>query len=118
MEEVRDTALDLALFAAGWKAFGNPIGSLVGPISLKLAQTEGGLGSPSQIAGVAGLIILGVAFGGNSERPPEEAFYPVQQPDPSKPMIRATIKGGLAICPEGYVKVNPYPGIVMCQKTT
>jgi len=41
--------------------FGTPESGLIGPIGLKLATTAGGLGSPSQMAGIGILTILGIA---------------------------------------------------------
>jgi len=64
LKDVTDFALMAGLAALGAKKFGTWEGSLLGPVSFKLATTQnaGGLTSPSQIAGVAGLAFLGASL--------------------------------------------------------
>jgi len=61
-----DVGLNAALAYAGYEAFKDWRGALLGPVSLKLAQAGGGTPPISQIAGVAGLAFLGVSFAGSS----------------------------------------------------
>lgn len=61
--DLMDLCLNAGLAYAGYETFKDWKGLLFGPISLKLATTSGG-GTPpvAQIAGVAGLLSLGLSF--------------------------------------------------------
>jgi len=62
IKDIAEASLTAALAYAGYQRFKGVGGALLGPVSLKLAQTPGGITSPSQIAGVLGLCTLGVAM--------------------------------------------------------
>lgn len=81
LKDISEAALMAGLSYFGYKEFGVP-GAVLGPVSLKLAMTPGGVGIPvSQTAGVIGLVSMGLAM----QKEPE-----VVPPDE---------QGG---CPEGY----------------
>lgn len=62
MKDLIELGLMGGLAYAGYKEFGLE-GALIGPVSLKLATTPGGMGLPvSQTAGLLGLVSLGLAM--------------------------------------------------------
>ena len=54
-KDIQEIALNAGLAFAGYEAFHNWKGALLGPVSLKLATTQGGTPPVAQITGVAGL---------------------------------------------------------------
>ena len=60
--EWTDLAINIGLAYAGYDATKSWQGALLGPVSLKLAQAPGGTPPISQITGVAGLVMLGIAI--------------------------------------------------------
>ena len=81
--------------------------ALWGPIALKLATTAGGVGSPSQIAGIAGLGVLGLAAGAG----PEGGYEA-----PVGPQKELVITFGQP-CPEGYSLMSSSFGFNYCVRT-
>ena len=61
-KDLIDISLNVGLAYAGYQVFKDWKGALFGPISLKLAQVEGGTPPVAQSAGLAGLVTLGVAL--------------------------------------------------------
>ena len=74
IKDVADVGLMGALAWLGYERFKDWKGALLGPVSLKLATTPGGgFAVPvSQVAGLAGLLLLGAAVSGAPGKPPEE----------------------------------------------
>jgi len=72
-KDLAELALMGGLAYLGYERFKDWKGALVGPISLKLALTPGGMGVPvSQVAGLSGLLLLGAAVSGGAGIPPQE----------------------------------------------
>jgi len=89
VKDVQEIALNIALAYAGYEALGDWKGALLGPISLKLAQTTGGTPPVAQITGVAGLSLIGLALLGQKSKysvrvPGTEIDLPQAIPDPFK----------------------------------
>lgn len=70
-KDLAEVALMGGLAVAGYEAFKDWRGALLGPVSLNLATAPAGTPPVSQIAGLAGLSILGVACGGLGYKPSE-----------------------------------------------
>jgi len=62
VKDVEELLLNAGLAYAGYQLYKDWKGLLHGPIALRLARTWGGTPPISQIAGVAGLLTLGLAF--------------------------------------------------------
>lgn len=121
-KDIQEVGLMLGLSYVSYKAFGTVSGTLLGPVSYKLATTPGGAFSPSQLAGVSGLTMLGLLVagikGGNPPIGPEWEEGATPDVAPGKELIRPEIDPmtNRTKCPEGYRKVTPWPGIILCQK--
>jgi len=77
VKDIQEATLNIALAIAGYEAFHNWKGSLLGPVSLKLATTQGGTPPVAQITGVAGLSLLGLALITPYEGPLEPIAPPI-----------------------------------------
>lgn len=99
-KDLAEVAIMVGLAYAGYETFKDWRGALLGPVSLKLAQTSGGTLSPSQIAGIAGLSLLGVAIAGG------ERFEQTYKVLTGEPVFRGVLPqegpNGEPICPPGY----------------
>jgi len=89
LKDIQDIILNLGLAYAGYEALRDWKGAVLGPVSLKLAQTQGGTPPIAQIAGVAGLSLIGVALLGQKTKysvriPGTEIDLPQAIPDPFK----------------------------------
>ena len=62
LKDVTDVAMMGALAYLGYEHFKNPAGALIGPLGYKLATTMGGQPPASQIAGLAILGAMGLAY--------------------------------------------------------
>ena len=83
-KDIQEIALNAGLAYAGYERFKDWKGALLGPVSLKLATAPGGTPPVSQMAGIAGLSILGLAyaqdlFGVIKEQLQELPWMPEQQ---------------------------------------
>ena len=77
VKDIQEAGLNVALAFAGYDAFKNWKGALLGPVSLKLATAPGGTPPVSQIAGIAGLSMLGLAMVTPWEGPLEPIAPPI-----------------------------------------
>lgn len=62
VKDVEELFLNVGLAIVGVEVFKGWKGALYGPIALRLARTDGGSPPIAQIAGVAGLLTLGLPF--------------------------------------------------------
>lgn len=108
IKDVRDTALDVALFAVGWRSFQNPIGGLLGPISLRLAQSPN---LASGASGVAGLTLLGLASNPDVLTP---AFQLADVWAPNRDVKAVPPWAG---CPKGYTYSHKGTFWKFCSRT-
>ncbi len=118
--------IDVGLAILGIQVFGDWSGALYGPIAFRLALAPGGTPPISQIAGIAGLASLGLAYshgidvltksitGGETTK----GLGAEPHPDPSEvgppPNIMA-FDPGIGGCPKGYHPMLTLKGWV-CKK--
>ena len=111
VKDIQEAVLNIALAYAGYETFNDWRGGLLGPVSLKLAETSGGTPPVAQIAGVAGLSIIGVKgmhewVSGEIER--EVDYYKSLTPEEQRKWVRK--KGDYFLSTGLIYKVSPLVG--------
>lgn len=107
-KDLGEIALMIGLAYAGYDAFHTWKGALWGPVSLKLAQTQGGTPPVAQAAGVGGLAVLGLALGVD-----KQGGYKTPPIGPQKEFILTFGES----CPEGYSLLTTAFGFNYCVRT-
>ena len=107
-QDLAELAIMGGLAYAGYEAFHTWKGALWGPVSFKLAQTQGGTPPVAQSVGVGGLAVLGLALGAD-----EQGGYKTPPIGPQKEFI---LTFGEA-CPEGYSLLTTAFGFNYCVRT-
>ena len=112
-KDLVDAALNVGLAYAGYETFKDWKGALLGPVSLKLAQTSGGTPPVAQIAGVAGLSLIGVKgihdwVAGEIER--EKEYYMSLTPEEQRKWVKE--KGEYFLTSGLIYEVSPFAGVL------
>ena len=116
-QDLAEVGIMLGLAYAGYEAFKDWKGLLVGPIGLKLAMAPGGTWHVSQIAGVGMLASLGVALSPvDAEGKVMLGGIPGIETRPIGPQEELIMTFGKA-CPEGYSQLTQAFGIRWCVRT-